>query len=137
MSCFILGLCTEKHDCPKRKSIRGYLQSNQGLLVGRGSPVRKAQGFQVQFSQEFFFWELDVRAIKNVAFCRRGRPTVSQWTHVAGVPPPTVSAQTQCHGTVPQGLLHQVDHAVQALLLGQDHPGEEAKKGQMFSGRCW
>lgn len=50
---------------------------------------------------------------------------------------PLQQHQTQCRGTVPQGPLHQVDHAVQALLLGQDHPGEEVKRGQIFPGHCW
>lgn len=42
------------------------------------------------------------------------------------------SSQAQRHGTVPQGLVHQLDREVRAHLLGQDHPGEEAKKGQIF-----
>lgn len=47
-----------------------YLQSGQDLLVGQGSPARRAQGFQAQLSHGFPFWELDVRTVKNMAFCR-------------------------------------------------------------------
>lgn len=49
------------------------LRSGQDLRVGRGCPVRRAQGFQAQFSHEFPFWELDVWDTKPMAF-RRGLP---------------------------------------------------------------
>lgn len=49
---------------------RCYLRSGQDLLLGQGSPERRAQGFQAQFSHEFPFWELDVWDTNPMAFCR-------------------------------------------------------------------
>lgn len=49
--------------------------------MGQGSPVRRIQGFQAQFSQEFPFWELDIRAIKTWLFAEfcHGKGRKASW----------------------------------------------------------